>query len=75
MSDPTRQYLEQLGQLGPVGQWARDRIITLTLEKLTCQQQVDAAQASIRQLEQRMEQLQKQAHRQAAGVPPRGPRA
>jgi transposase len=62
----TREYLQQLEQLGPAGQWAREQIITLTLEKVGFQKQLEAAQATVRQLEQRVEQLQKQAYRQAA---------
>ena len=66
MSDHARHYLEQLEHLGPAGQWAGERIIALTLENLRCQQQLDTAQAALRQLEQRLEQLEKEAHRQAA---------
>jgi hypothetical protein len=62
----TLEYLQQLEQLGPAGQWAREQIITLTLEKVGTQKQLEAAQATVRQLEQRVEQLQMQAHRQAA---------
>ena len=64
MSDP--EYLRQLARLGPAGQWAQDRIIALTLENLRLKQQWDNAQATVRQLEERVEQLQQQAHRQAA---------
>lgn len=62
----TLEYLQQLEQLGPAGQWAREQIVTLTLEKVGFQKQLEAAQATVRQLEQRVEQLQKEAHRQAA---------
>lgn len=62
----TLEYLQQLEQLGPAGQWAREQIITLTLEQVRTQKQLEAAQATVRQLEQRVEQLQKQAYRQAA---------
>jgi len=60
------EYLQQLEQLGPAGQWAREQIVALTLEKVGFQKQLEAAQATVRQLEQRVEQLQKEAHRQAA---------
>lgn len=66
MSKDARPYLEQLEHLGPAGQWACERIIALTLENLRFKQQLDAAKASLRQLEDRLEQLNKQAHRQAA---------
>jgi hypothetical protein len=58
--------LEQLEQLGPAGQWACQRIIALSLENLRFKQQLDTAQAALRQLEERLEQLQQEAHRQAA---------
>jgi len=66
MSSDARQNLEQLEQLGPAGQWACERIIALTLENLRLRQQLDTAGASLHQLEQRLEQLQQEAHRQAA---------
>jgi len=66
MNDPARQHLQVLEDLGPVGQWACQRIIALTVENLRLQQQLDAAQDLNRQLEQRLEQVQRQAHRQAA---------
>ena len=66
MSSDARQNLEQLEQLGPAGQWACERIIALTLENLRLRQQLDTAAASLHQLEERLEQLQQEAHRQAA---------
>lgn len=60
------EYLQDLEGLGPPGQWACEQIIALTLENVRLQQQLKSAQASQRQLEERLEQLQQQAHRQAA---------
>jgi hypothetical protein len=65
MSD-AREYLPELERLGPAGQWAGERIIALTVENLRLKQQLDTAQAALRQLEERVEQLQREAHRQAA---------
>ena len=60
------EYLQELEGLGPAGQWACERIIALTLEHLRLQEQLKAAQASQRQLEERLAQLEQQAYRQAA---------
>lgn len=72
------EYLQALEGLGPAGQWACERIIALTLEKLRLEEQLKAAQASQRQLEDRLEQLEQQAYRQAAPFrrtePERNPR-
>ena len=66
MSEPAVHYLEQLEQWGPAGQWASQRIIALTVENLRLKQQLDSVEATLRQVEQRVEELNKQAHRQAA---------
>lgn len=66
MNEPTRQHLQALETLGPLGQWACERIIALTLEKVRLQQQLEAAQGLNRQLQERLEQAQREAHRQAA---------
>ena len=66
MSEPALHYLEQLEQGGPAGQWASQRIVALTVENLRLKQQLDTLEATVRQLEQRVEELNKQAHRQAA---------
>lgn len=66
MNQPACQHLEQLEKLGPVGQWAVDRIIALTVENLKLKQQLQQLEARNRQLEQQLEQAQRQAHRQAA---------
>lgn len=60
------EHLQDLEGLGPAGQWACQRIIALTVENLRLQEQLQAAQASQRQLEERLEQLEQGAHRQAA---------
>ena len=60
------EYLQELEGLGPAGQWACERIIALTLEHLRLQEQLKATQASQRQLEERLAQLEQQAYRQAA---------
>lgn len=65
MSDAC-QHLQALPELGAAGQWAWDRIIGLTLENLRLKEQLAGAQAAHRQLEERLEQAQRQAHRQAA---------
>jgi transposase len=66
MNDAAREHLQALETMGPAGQWACERIIALTLDNLRLKEQVDATQACNRQLEERLEQLQRQAHRQAA---------
>lgn len=62
----TREHLQALEALGPAGQWACERIISLTLENLRLKEQLEAAQASNRKLEEALEAWQRQAHRQAA---------
>jgi transposase len=52
--------------MGPSGQWAVERIIALTLENLRLKGQLESARASIQQLDERLEQLHRQAHRQVA---------
>jgi transposase len=52
--------------LGPQGQWAWNQIIALSLENRRLKEQLQATQASHQKLEQRIEDLQRQAHRQAA---------
>jgi hypothetical protein len=59
-------YLEGLGQMGLVGEWAVDKIISLTLENLQLKQQLEQAQAANKKLDEQLEQWQRQAHRQAA---------
>lgn len=66
MSLSAYEYLAQLEQLGVVGQWARDQIITLTIENTRLQQELKSAQASLEQLSERLDQVQRQAYRQAA---------
>ena len=65
MSEP-REHLQALEALGPAGQWACQRIIGLTLENLRLKEQLEAAQASNRKLEEVLAAWQRQAHRQAA---------
>jgi hypothetical protein len=66
MNGDVREHLSALEATGPAGQWACERIVALTLENLRLQKRLDAAEAANRQLEQRLEQWQKEAHRQAA---------
>ena len=66
MSGPSPQYLEQLEQLGPPGQWAVERIIALTLENLRLKEELASSRAAIQHLEERLEQVEREAHRQAA---------
>lgn len=61
-----REHLQALEAMGPAGQWACEKIIALTLENLGLKQQLEAAQTVNRQLEERLEQAQREAHRQAA---------
>ena len=62
----TPEYLQALEALGAVGQWAVEQILRLTLENLQLKRQWEAAQAQIQKQDQRLEQLQQQACRQAA---------
>jgi hypothetical protein len=66
MNGEAREYLAQLEPLGPAGQWALERIIALTVENLRLKQELEAARSACQQLEQRLEQLNQEAHRQAA---------
>jgi transposase len=66
MSGQPCEYLQRLEQLGPAGQWAVERIIALTLENLRLKEQLESAQTLLRKSEERFEQLQREAHRQAA---------
>ena len=66
MNQSACDYLAELETLGAVGQWACQRIIGLTVENLGLKKQLEGAQAANRQLERRLEQLERQAHRQAA---------
>jgi hypothetical protein len=66
MNEMAPQYLSELQEMGAPGQWACDRIIALTVENLRLKEQVAALQANNRQLQERVEQLNQQAHRQAA---------
>jgi transposase len=66
MNEQARQHLQALEGMGPAGQWACEQIIALTVESLRLKEQLAAAQTSNRQLEERLEQLDRQAHRQAA---------
>ena len=73
MSLGAADYLAQLPSLGPVGQWAYDRLIQLTIENAQLRsqnQEKDAAlresQVVIQRLQEQMEEAQRKAHRQAA---------
>lgn len=66
MTQAACQHLQQLENLGPVGQWAVERIIALRVEHLKLKQQVQQLGARNRQLEEQLERAQRQAHRQAA---------
>ena len=66
MNEQARQHLQALEGMGPAGQWACEQIIALTLENLRLKEQLAMAQASNRQLQEGLEQLDCQAHRQAA---------
>lgn len=66
MSGQPCDYLRQLEQMGPTGQWAVQHIIALTLETLRLKEQLESAHASNQQLAKQVEQLQREVHRQAA---------
>ena len=66
MSGQPCDYLAQLEQMGPLGQWAVERIIDLTLENVRLKKDLESAHAWHQQLEERLEQIQREAHRQAA---------
>jgi transposase len=66
MNGQEREYLQGLDALGPAGQWAFKQIIALTVENVRLKEQLNAAQALNRQLEECLEQAQREAHRQAA---------
>ena len=64
MSTPERlQELEQLGEPGP---WAVEYILCLTLENVQLKGQLERAQAQLKKQDDQLEELQRQAHRQAA---------
>jgi len=66
MNGPACDYLRQLEQMGLTGQWAVEKIIALTVENLRLKEQVESARVENQQLAERLEQLQREAHRQAA---------
>jgi len=66
MSPGACEYLPVLETLGPAGQWAGQQIIALTVENVRLKGQLEAAQAANRQLQERLEQLAREAHRQVA---------
>jgi transposase len=66
MSVGAADYLAQLPSLGPVGQWAYDRLIQLTIENSQLRRQNEEKDAALQRLQAQMEEAQRQAHRQAA---------
>src|SRR5215472_5718365 len=73
MSLGAADYLAQLPQLGPAGQWAYDRLIALTIENTQLRQQnqqkeaaLQQAQATVQRLEEQIQEWQRKAFRQAA---------
>ena len=62
----TLERLQALEQLGESGHWAVEHIVQLTLEIVRLQRELEAARAQIRQQEEQLQELQRQAHRQAA---------
>ncbi len=64
MSTPER--LQELELLGELGQWAVEHILHLTLENVQLKRQLEEARAQIKKQDQRLEDLQRQVHRQAA---------
>jgi len=62
----TAQYLQELEQMGRTGQWAVEQIVHLTLENVQFKRQLEEAQTRIKKQDEQLEELQRQAHRQAA---------
>jgi hypothetical protein len=62
----TAEHLQELEGLGEPGQWAVEHILRLTLENVQWKRQWEQAQAQIKKQDEQLEELQRQAHRQAA---------
>ncbi len=62
----TPQRLQALERLGEPGQWAVEHILQLTLENVRLHRELEAARAQINRQAEQWEELQRQAHRQAA---------
>ena len=62
----TAQRLQALESLGEPGQWAVEHILQLTLENVRLHRELEAARAQINRQDEQLEELQRQAHRQAA---------
>ena len=62
----TPECLQELELLGEPGQWAVEHILQLTLELVRLKRELEAARAQISQQEEQLQELQRQAHRQAA---------
>jgi len=60
------ESIAQLEAMGPVGHWAVERIIALTLENVRLKEELATARAMNQALDARLEQLQETAYRQAA---------
>jgi hypothetical protein len=62
----TVEHLQELELLAEPGQWAVEHILQLTLENVQLKRQLEEARAQIKTQDQRLEELERQAHRQAA---------
>ena len=62
----TPERLQQLEQLGQAGQWAVEHILHLTLDNVQLKRQLEEARAQIKKQDEQLQELQRQAHRQAA---------
>ncbi len=62
----TPQRLQELERLGEPGQWAVEHILHLTLENVGLHRELEAARAQISKQDEQLEELRRQAHRQAA---------
>lgn len=62
----TPQRLQQLEHLGELGQWAVEHIVQLTLKTVQLERQLEEARAQIKKQDEQWQELQRQAHRQAA---------
>lgn len=62
----TPERLHQLESLGELGQWALEEILRLTLENVRLKGRVEELESQNKKQEERLEQLERTAHRAAA---------
>ena len=59
MNQDPSPYLQQLESLGPVGQWAYQKIIHLVLEVVQLRRELQETQAQVKQLEEQLQEVQR----------------